>query len=138
MKAINFTKKDISPMLLLYFSELCLLSTIGDLKTRARYTKKWTEVIEKIQPMVDENHSIVMFLDYCFNKSAIPESELDETKILLFLMIDILENLSKKEVKDALMSISPIVFKYGEAKRQEILEKAKEMKEKKAKKGAKK
>jgi len=92
MRKINYTKREFSPHLLLLFAELSLISAIGDLKHRSRYTKKWNELLAELSPIVDKTHNLVSFLDDCFQNSSVPENELNSDKMILFQLIEIIEN----------------------------------------------
>ncbi len=95
---INYTRKDISPHMLLACSELALLSAYGDLKDRDEHTKKWRNLLERLEPLTHELHSIGVFLDYCFDTSALPENELVRVKNLIFKIIQIFEHAERPKV----------------------------------------
>ncbi len=117
MKKINYTKKDTSPHLLMLLSEMSILSAIGDLEDRNRYTKKWRELLEKLRPIVAETHSLVSYLDYCYEKSAMPSEELMATKTYLMIILEMIENISDINVQRTLPKIVEAIKKAKENKK---------------------
>ena len=106
MKLINFTQKDIPILIQVLFSELLLISSFGLIEKKHRYTTKFRELQEKLEPIADDIHSVGKHLDYCFDKSSsIKPNETAEIKDIIVKLLLILENLEEKSVKDGIDKI---------------------------------
>ena len=100
MKKIELTNKDLIPMMLILFGELAIISALGNLEPKRRYTKKWRELEDTLSPIVDDIHKVGKFLDYCFKTSSqIRENENMEAKTLIVQFLEVLEHIEDKEVK---------------------------------------
>ncbi len=105
MKKINFTKKEAPTFLLLFLSEVSLLAVEKDLTERSKFTKKWSDFMPKIRDITGKTHSLVSFLEYCLDRSAIKHNELMELKFLILTVIEIVLNIEDKDIKKGIAEL---------------------------------
>ena len=116
MRKINYTKRETSPHLLLLLAEMAMMTACEDLESRDKHTKKFRELLSELTPLTDKTHSLVSFLDYCYDASNMSENEIMEVKIYLILLIETIERLSNPDVVKCLI---PLAKAIGQAKLKE-------------------
>jgi len=103
---INYTQKEKSPHLLLLMAELSMMSAIGDIKKRSKFTKKFDGLLEEIGDIEEQNHKIVNYLDYCYcNSDAMKENDLAHDKYLLSNLVNIFLAIDNKEIEKAIIEL---------------------------------
>ena len=112
MTKINFTQREISPFLLLNLGVLAFMSAHGDLSKRSKFTSKFNDILPQIEKLADSSDRLLAFLENCMDESnLIPEQELLTSKIHLMMILEIIENISNKDVRRKLTEAATVIAK---------------------------
>jgi len=109
-KSIVLTNKDSSTVLLIHLCELALRSALGDIEHRSKFSDKWREVNNELQPyLIGINETVEYLQERWLASPSLKENDMVRDIYVLQGIVNILINIGEPEVDKALRDIVVLI-----------------------------